>query len=454
MKIPPINPEMKEHFKSAFPKKITKNKPLPYPAILGAICGHIVCPFVGPLHDLIDVCIGKYSSDEDTTQYFLIWLLSLQNELTDISNGDFSLASFLENSELDACSKNWKQHPVHLWAKGYKRLMDIRMPQLDLTFKEAEVSYAKASEVFLLYSSPAKLSARWSEVLMNAGTKDSSASLVKRLVTEMEANLNQLSSLAMELDDVLNGDNNQNIKELEEFFNSQEFDLDDFDDTDEFEKDLNDRLSDPHSDLLEVDSQLQLELKKLGGQKYLKKNKGHFWGIRKTRRYMQLLEEKAMIQASISPHEAVENFLLMLELNPTDNQGAREHLAAVCLKLNNYEILENLFKQFPNDILAGMQFAEVIFYYKTGDSRQANQLKTELNKRWNHSLSDLLNNYERFMTLLEKNIGNSSYLVNSEEECVYCLDLFEDVLEKTPGLIQWLAKSENKSKKKKTKKRR
>ena len=77
--------------------------------------------------------------------------------------------------------------------------------------------------------------------------------------------------------------------------------------------------------------------KKLG-EKFVKENKGHFWGLHETRPYMRCLKSYAECLYMLDQKDdALNTYFELLELNPNDNQGNRDYASLYCLELNKLE---------------------------------------------------------------------------------------------------------------------
>jgi tetratricopeptide (TPR) repeat protein len=110
--------------------------------------------------------------------------------------------------------------------------------------------------------------------------------------------------------------------------------------------------------------------KKFGG-KFLKENKGKFWGIHETRPFMSCLASLATMLIYKNKHkESVAIMEEMLELNPNDNQGMRHILLSVLLRLGEYEKFRKYDKMFKDEASsAALLYNRALFLFKTeGDT--------------------------------------------------------------------------------------
>jgi len=101
------------------------------------------------------------------------------------------------------------------------------------------------------------------------------------------------------------------------------------------------------------------------GKKYLKKHKGHFWGIPETRPYMVTLFSMMMSYKEFGEYEeAIKICENMLELNPHDNQGARYALIPLYLTKKMDDKAEKLCKKYDNDAGIAWYFAKALIEYR------------------------------------------------------------------------------------------
>ena len=109
------------------------------------------------------------------------------------------------------------------------------------------------------------------------------------------------------------------------------------------------------------------------GPRFFKENGGMFWGIMETRPYMRALAGLAnALRATGRPDEAVDVWQRMLDLNPNDNQGVRDLLAAVLLELGRDAELSALFARFERDAGVVHGYAAALLRFRAeGDSPAA-----------------------------------------------------------------------------------
>jgi len=170
------------------------------------------------------------------------------------------------------------------------------------------------------------------------------------------------------------------------------------------------------------------------GGKFLKENKGIFWGIHETRPFMRCLFQKASILTMEEQTvEAVEIMEEMLELNRNDNQGVRFLLLSALITLGNTEKFEKYDKMFVDDkYSASILYDRALFAFKTeGDSEKARKM---LKKAFEA-------NPFVVEQLLDDNIqinGVESYSLGSPEEAEIYLAYAFFCWHKTEGAIEWI----------------
>jgi tetratricopeptide (TPR) repeat protein len=86
------------------------------------------------------------------------------------------------------------------------------------------------------------------------------------------------------------------------------------------------------------------------GKAFIEENKGHFWGIVRTRPYMRAKFGYACTLHELGRlREAVRQYEQLLELNPNDNQGVRYQLIIAHLELGEYEAADKLLNDTYRD---------------------------------------------------------------------------------------------------------
>jgi len=101
------------------------------------------------------------------------------------------------------------------------------------------------------------------------------------------------------------------------------------------------------------------------GSKRFEEDAGHFWGILETRPYMRARKGLAECLYEMGRYdEAISHFKEMLELNPNDNQGNRNVLAACYLSASrNADVLE-LLNKYPEGITANWNYTHALVEFR------------------------------------------------------------------------------------------
>jgi tetratricopeptide (TPR) repeat protein len=109
------------------------------------------------------------------------------------------------------------------------------------------------------------------------------------------------------------------------------------------------------------------------GPAFFKENGGHFWMILETRPYMRAQGGLAnALRATGRLDEAVIVWQRMLELNPNDNQGVRDLLAAALLQQGRDAELSELLGRYPDDDGVVHRYAEALVQFRAeGDAPAA-----------------------------------------------------------------------------------
>jgi tetratricopeptide (TPR) repeat protein len=110
------------------------------------------------------------------------------------------------------------------------------------------------------------------------------------------------------------------------------------------------------------------------GDRSIRENTGHFWGVVSTRPYMRAKQHLAELLAEAgNPGEAVLVYERMLELNPTDNQGMRYPLLGLYLAANRPEGARRLMSRYPDEekIFGSFAWARVLERWLSGALSEA-----------------------------------------------------------------------------------
>ena len=172
------------------------------------------------------------------------------------------------------------------------------------------------------------------------------------------------------------------------------------------------------------------------GPAYFKQNKGIFWGEIDSRPYMRALAALAngllLIGQPEHLDEAIGIYEQMLELNPNDNQGVRDILAALYLQTKRYDDAAALLRRYKDDWMAVPCWARVLLAQATGDEAQAAALLKEARKQNPH--------VELYLTGKKRRPRSRPgyYSPGDVSEAVFCADTLWEAWKKHPQVIRWL----------------
>lgn len=172
------------------------------------------------------------------------------------------------------------------------------------------------------------------------------------------------------------------------------------------------------------------------GPNFFKENTGYFWGLIETRPYMRAKRGLAdALWALDKKQEAIKHYFEMLKLNPNDNQGIRYLLSSYLLAFGENQKLEELFKNYEDDMSIFFVYDNVLFSFKSKGDTEENKTKLlEAGKR---------NKYVVDFLLDRKKLPKEQpeyYSFGSKEEAAIYLELSKDNWRKTPGALDWVRK--------------
>ena len=172
------------------------------------------------------------------------------------------------------------------------------------------------------------------------------------------------------------------------------------------------------------------------GDSYIQEMKGGFWLELDTRPYMRALAglADALQQWGRPEHinEAIGIYEQMLELNPNDNQGVRDILAALYLQTKRYDNATALLTRYKEDWMAVPCWARVLLAYSTGDEDKAAALLQKARQQNPHVELYLTGQKRRPRTRPDY------YSPGEDTEAVFCSDTLWEAWKKHPIAIRWL----------------
>ncbi|HEX7424845.1 MAG TPA: tetratricopeptide repeat protein [Terriglobales bacterium] len=169
------------------------------------------------------------------------------------------------------------------------------------------------------------------------------------------------------------------------------------------------------------------------GTEFFAENKGDFWGLLETRPYMRARFDLAHTLMSRGRNEeAIGHFEAMLELNPNDNQGARDFLLGCYLSAGRVNGATRLLKRYMNDISAVFAWGRTLERFLAGDLPGAKRALREA-RRGNRFVEE----YLTFQRPLPKK-DPETYMLGSDEEAIIVLEVLSGAWADNPLAIQWL----------------
>jgi tetratricopeptide (TPR) repeat protein len=173
--------------------------------------------------------------------------------------------------------------------------------------------------------------------------------------------------------------------------------------------------------------------------KFFNENKGHFWGITSTRPYMRAKLGYANACSQMGKEiEAIKHYTELLELNPNDNQGAREMLSLSYLETEQLAKAAVLHKKFQEDATANLSYDRVLVEYGL------NGITAKLTKLLNTAISKNkhLPSYLIGKKAIPREIPDNYGFGDVNEAIVYA-DSHRHLWQNAPELIELLKKHGN-----------
>ncbi|MGC9159724.1 MAG: tetratricopeptide repeat protein [Terracidiphilus sp.] len=169
------------------------------------------------------------------------------------------------------------------------------------------------------------------------------------------------------------------------------------------------------------------------GARFIKENKGHFWGILHTRPYMRALAETAsLLRGEGLRSEAIAIYEKMLDLNPNDNQGVRDALLGLYLAVGDLAAVGKLLKKYKEDSMANFAWGRVLERYLSGDLPGA---AAALKK------ARAANGFVELYLSARKPIPKvmpEMYSPGSEEEAILCMEILAAAWVEHKDALFWL----------------
>ena len=170
------------------------------------------------------------------------------------------------------------------------------------------------------------------------------------------------------------------------------------------------------------------------GEKFMKKNKGHFWGLIETRPYMRAKAGVAdCLYAKNRMNAAVEVYQEMIELNPNDNQGVRYLLSTILLGKIDLSDYESFIKKYEGEDSAVWLYNNALYHFKKmGKSAKSD---TELMKayKFNPYVMEFMLGLKELPKEMPQFIGRG----DENEAAAYIVDAIH-TWGKTNGALDWM----------------
>lgn len=172
------------------------------------------------------------------------------------------------------------------------------------------------------------------------------------------------------------------------------------------------------------------------GPRCFEEDRGDFWGLIETRPFMRAMFLLSLALIRWGTNEALDEAIAtqeeMLDLNPNDNQGVRDWLAACYLRRRRYRDAAALFARYEGDWLAAPAWARVLHAYATQGEASATELLAPARERNSH--------VEAYLTGVKRRPRESpgAYSPGDEHEAASCAEMLCEAWNKHPQAKKWL----------------
>jgi tetratricopeptide (TPR) repeat protein len=176
------------------------------------------------------------------------------------------------------------------------------------------------------------------------------------------------------------------------------------------------------------------------GENLFREYEGHFWGHVDTRPFMRAYAGVAELSWALGDRaRAIEIYMDMLRLNPSDNQGVRYTLATCLLEDRTPKAqaaLQELLDRFPDDASANWAYSRALLFF---------QMKGQPSDMANQALRDAVaaNQHVPALLLGEKPMPREipQYIgLGDVNEAVEYVAFAHDAWRQTSGALPWLRK--------------
>ena len=172
------------------------------------------------------------------------------------------------------------------------------------------------------------------------------------------------------------------------------------------------------------------------GPEYFEAEKGCFWGLIETRPFMRAMADLVFALLDWGTPERIDEAIRiqeeMLELNPNDNQGMRDILAACYLRQKRYGDAARLLERYMDDWMAVPCWSRVLLALATESEASATRLLKTARKQNPH--------VEQYLTGQRRRPRSrpGMYSPGDDSEAVFCADTLWKAWKSHPKATKWL----------------
>lgn len=163
--------------------------------------------------------------------------------------------------------------------------------------------------------------------------------------------------------------------------------------------------------------------------------KGCYWGFLETRPFMRALEVNSRALRELTAFDrAINQYGLMLELNPNDNQGVRYELLTLLVEQERYEDARELIKHYDEDACVVWTSMKLLLAYQKGSTEDnLKKMLKEGDDEASKAMVSFLTDRKRFVTL-----DQPMYQARSKEEARAYYPNVRIAWESVPNALEWL----------------
>lgn len=170
------------------------------------------------------------------------------------------------------------------------------------------------------------------------------------------------------------------------------------------------------------------------GKKFIKEEKGFFWGIIETRPYMRAKAGLAdCFYAKKEIDKAIEIYNEMLELNPNDNQGIRYLLSTLLLGKNDLTNFQSFIENSEEEDCAVWNYNNALYHFKKFGRTEKSDKELLKAYQSNKYVIDYILGNKKMPNQLPQFIG-----IGDENEAISYVNGAWKIWNKTDGALDWL----------------